>query len=296
MIVKDKFTLDDNRREKLTSLEEDYPYVCLDVTLDKLLGRSWHWHNAFEIDLILDGEMELTTTQKTLRLYPGDIVFINSCILHDARAFSLKKDCRLYAQLFEPVFLSGMFESRLEKNYIRPILGCPALDVWVFRKGQDKDMADLILKLIHINETEPVGSGLLVRSGLSELWCILLQRTMDFRQEKNRQDGPSADTERLRTMIHFIRDHFMDEIRVADIAQSANISLRECHRCFQRNIGVSPNAFLTDYRLRISAHMLKGTDSGVAKISSDCGFASQSYFAKLFKDMFGCTPLEYRKK
>lgn len=46
MIVSDEFRLNENRQEILSSLSDDFPYTCLEVELDHLIGRSWHWHTA----------------------------------------------------------------------------------------------------------------------------------------------------------------------------------------------------------------------------------------------------------
>lgn len=297
MIITTDFRLDENKREQLPSISEDYPYVCLDVLLDQWTGRSWHWHNAFELDYIISGQMVLRTPSQTCVLSPGDIVFINSQVLHDARAVSQNEKCRLYAQLFYPVFLSGMYGSRIEQKYIAPMQNCHALDLWKIDHCVEADSQAFLLvsKLIALNRMDDFGSEFAIRSVLGQFWCLLLDATKEYRIRNGDSLKKTPDAERLRKMILYIRDHYMDEMRVQDIADSAGISIRECDRCFRRNVDTSPNAFLNDYRLRIAAKMLADTDTSVMTISTECGFQSQSYFGKLFKDAFGTTPVEYRR-
>ena len=86
MIYTDEFRLNENRQEILTSLSDDFPYTCLDVTLDRLIGRSWHWHTALELDYVASGNMCLQTPEHTFLLKPGDAIFINTQVIHDARS------------------------------------------------------------------------------------------------------------------------------------------------------------------------------------------------------------------
>ena len=295
MIVSDEFRLNENRQEILSSLSDDFPYTCLEVELDHLIGRSWHWHTALEIDYVMSGTYCLQTPDHTFLLHPGDVAFINSQVIHDARA--QEDNCRLYAQMFDSVFLSGMYGSRMERKYLQPVLNCQPLDVWVFRADNAEDFPAIsaVMELIHLNRAGEFDCEFRIRSLLSELWCILLNATDDFRSQKFSSGSRAADAEKLRTMVSFIHARYMEDIQVSDIAQSAGISNRGCSRCFQRAIGTSPMSFLNRHRLRIAAQMLRNTDSSVLDISERCGFSSVSYFGKLFREMFGCTPLRYRK-
>lgn len=295
MIVSDEFRLNENRQEILSSLSEDFPYTCLEVELDHLIGRSWHWHTALEIDYVMSGTYCLQTPDHTFLLHPGNVAFINSQVIHDARA--QEDQCRLYAQMFDSVFLSGMYGSRMERKYLQPVLNCQPLDVWIFRadNAEDFPIISAVMKLIHLNRTGDFNAEFRIRSLLSELWCMLLKATEDFRSQNFSSGSRAADAEKLRTMVSFIHTRYMEDIQVSDIAKSAGISSRGCSRCFQRAMGTSPMSFLNKHRLRIAAQMLRNTDSSVLDISESCGFSSVSYFGKLFREMFGCTPLRYRK-
>ncbi|MCR5848969.1 MAG: helix-turn-helix domain-containing protein, partial [Lachnospiraceae bacterium] len=49
------------------------------------------------------------------------------------------------------------------------------------------------------------------------------------------------------------------------------------------------------FRIRQAAGMLVETDRAIGDISERCGFVSDSYFGKMFKELMGCTPSSYRK-
>ncbi len=87
---------------------------------------------------------------------------------------------------------------------------------------------------------------------------------------------------------------------IALMAESCNkdasfISVRECCRCFKENLNTTPFSYLIDYRLYKSCELLSHTSMSITEIAITCGFGSSSYFTKLFREKFSCTPGEYRK-
>ena len=47
-------------------------------------------------------------------------------------------------------------------------------------------------------------------------------------------------------------------------------------------------------RIEKSAKMIKNTDLNISEIVYSIGFASRSYFSKIFKEKYNCTPKNYR--
>ena len=58
----------------------------------------------------------------------------------------------------------------------------------------------------------------------------------------------------LSEMVKFIQEHYRESICVDDIAKAAEVSRRECFRCFKELRGESPTVFLTQYRLCYRGH------------------------------------------
>lgn len=84
---------------------------------------------------------------------------------------------------------------------------------------------------------------------------------------------------------------------MSDISSSAGISERECLRCFQKTIQLSPIQYLLKYRIMQGAEMLlKNPADSISETAVFCGFDSPSNFAKTFKRFYNCTPREYRNR
>ena len=86
----------------------------------------------------------------------------------------------------------------------------------------------------------------------------------------------------------------MEEIHIEEIAQSGFISVSECLRCFKNTIHTTPIQYTIEYRLKKAAELLSATDFTVTEIGTQCGFVDMSYFSRIFKKFYGCTPKKYR--
>ncbi|MDE6943158.1 MAG: AraC family transcriptional regulator, partial [Lachnospiraceae bacterium] len=285
-----------NQEEMLQMDNMGFPYACYYRTMDDRFRNivPWHWHRSIEIDYVTEGSLLLTTSEQTLTLHKGDICFINSGVLHTLCTAPRTGTCSFYAHLFHASFLSGMHNSQIEQNYLLPILGNAAITACRFPADTRPNMAMLPLyhEIITLDEKHPFGYEFTIREALSKLWLLFFQETLPLHDRSSHKK--SADNRRIKEMIQYIHDHYEDPLTLGDIAAAAGVSRQECMRCFRKYIHTSPVAYLTQHRIRIAAGMLLHTDLSIITISENCGFGSNSYFSKVFRNAMGCTPKEYR--
>jgi AraC-like DNA-binding protein len=289
--------LKDNNEEIVPIDSAEYPFVCIYRYLDRCIGSiiPWHWHSFLELSYVAEGELIYQTPDETFTLKKGDAMFINSDTLHFIRPAGQAKDCCIVAFLFDMHFLSGMYSSLFEQNYLRPVMNCRSLQMYPIHPDSRRrlEMLDSILKVRDLDKAGGFGSEFEVRHELSRFWCMLMEETEEIRREDRKL--PDTDSQRIKDMMHFIEEHYGDKITIDDIAKSAGISERECRRCFGSCMNLSPVDYLNKFRIRKSAERLLKTGDSVLDIGLDCGFSSNSYFGKTFREEMGCTPKEYRK-
>ena len=97
----------------------------------------------------------------------------------------------------------------------------------------------------------------------------------------------SQDNLRIRKMLEYIQRYYFDDIKLADIAKAADIGERECLRCFQKTIQLSPIQYVLKYRIIRGAEMLlHNPENSISEIATACGFESPSNFSKIFKRFY----------
>ena len=285
-----KLRIRTNQMEEVEGLHNEYPYVFHHVSL-RVTEVPWHWHEALEFNLVMDGEVKVSTASQTQVFQKGQGFFLNSNVL---AAMDSDTDCIMDSHLFHPVFLSGHFKSVFETKYLNPIVQNRNLDMVAFR-GTNTQQKQILNKLRQLGQLqkEP-DTEFQTRNLLSEIWLFLLDEIKNA--EPNIYHPQQKNQDRILTMISFIQENFAEKLTLEDIADSAAVSTRECLRCFKSSIHQSPLDYLIEYRVRTAKKMLETTDLSITDIALRCGFNSNSYFTKLFHRICGKTPNAYRKE
>jgi AraC-like DNA-binding protein len=114
----------------------------------------------------------------------------------------------------------------------------------------------------------------------------------DYEQQRRLFSGES---DMVKAMNH-IHAHFRDKLSIRNLADMANLSLRQFERRFRENFNLTPQQYLIKLRIQESCDLLMKPDMTVGKIAIDLGFYDQSSFTVQFKKNMGLTPLQYRKQ
>jgi AraC-like DNA-binding protein len=93
---------------------------------------------------------------------------------------------------------------------------------------------------------------------------------------------------------NFLDDNYKNEISIKELSRELNYSHEALTRLFSKTYGIPPSQYLQDLRLKKASSLLEKGKLSIKEITEQTGFASQSYFARLFKMRLKTTPREYR--
>lgn len=286
--------MDETNRELNPHGTADFPVACYIENIGRGKGRyvPEHWHDDLEILTVIEGEVAIEVDGACENLYAGDAAFFNRRVLHMIVG---SPRATIASAVFSPVIVAGMPDSIYSHRYVGPILSEDAPAYVMFRADEDPLVSAQLRVGIEAVQAEEDGYEFAMRNALS--WCVYaiwtkMGKPVGF---KNAVEV-TAEAGRLNLMCMFVKEHLGERFTVADIAASAKVSERECLRMFKKSLGVSPTKYVLSYRLSRAALLLACEDTSIAAISKETGFATPGYFAKQFKDEYGCTPSEYREK
>lgn len=247
----------------------------------------WHWHEELEVIFVAAGTLKLQIPGGEYLLQEGSLVVLNSNVLH---SLSGHPAGALRSMVFSPFLITGGADTVFYKNYVRALLACPDFSVWQAEPGPDVKRFSAAFSAM---ETDAFAYEFTVRENPSQLllhcYAQLLPRLSAQKPAK------SADTVRIEQMLQYMQASYAEPIALADIAQAAGLSERECLRCFHRTISDSPVQYLLKYRLMQGAALLRASPAAsIAEVSAACGFDSPSYFSKQFRRFYQRPPREYR--
>ncbi|MBQ7363671.1 MAG: helix-turn-helix transcriptional regulator [Clostridia bacterium] len=109
-------------------------------------------------------------------------------------------------------------------------------------------------------------------------------------------ERPISKNMEIYPLVEYIHEHYSENISVRDMAEILKTSESNLYVIFKRATGTSPIKFLSDVRLSVACGMLHQGGRSIAEIAESVGIPDQFYFSRLFKQRYGLSPVQYRKK
>jgi AraC family transcriptional regulator len=101
---------------------------------------------------------------------------------------------------------------------------------------------------------------------------------------------------RLRRIKEFVDAKMEDELTLCEMAQAVQLSTSHFSRMFRKSTGEAPHQFVLRHRVERAKEMLRAAEARVLDVAVACGFKTQQHFARVFRQMCGVSPTEYRQE
>ena len=277
--------------EKVQYNTESFPvYVKRDIlsTYPNYTAVS-HWHDDIELIAVLSGHMLYNVNGEITRLDAGNGIFVNARQLHYGCSED-RSECIFICVIFHPMLLCA--SRYLEQKFVAPVLSDSSLP-WHFLDHNTAWEGNVLADIVKMYEVLAENAAeLKLQSLICDIWSSLYQN------RSVHEDAPPARNHHLsalRDMVAYIQEHYRERVSLADIARAGGVGKTSCCAIFRQFINQTPNAYLTDYRLRRGMELLLSTNLTVTEICYEVGFSGGSYFTETFHKYLGCSPGEYRK-
>lgn len=123
---------------------------------------------------------------------------------------------------------------------------------------------------------------------------VYLQRSGGQAQFSTLLAGQAADTEPVRDLLSWLRDHLTDDLSVAGLARQINLSERQFTRVFKAEVGATAADHVEGVRLESACRLLETTNRTIEQIAKTCGFGTPETMNRTFRRRLGTTPGEHR--
>ncbi|MGK9251778.1 response regulator transcription factor [Paenibacillus humicus] len=99
----------------------------------------------------------------------------------------------------------------------------------------------------------------------------------------------------LRQIKAYIADHMDRDVTREELAEHVFLNPAYLSRLFRKETGKVLTDYILQEKMRAAAQRLTGTDESVSAIAAGLGYGNFSYFARLFRKVYGKNPHEFRK-
>ncbi len=96
-------------------------------------------------------------------------------------------------------------------------------------------------------------------------------------------------------ILFYIEAHLDKELTLEKLAEELKYSKFYLARTFKENTGTTLYKYIQGRRMDEAARKLAETEKPIVEIAFEAGYGSQQAFTKSFRDVYICTPQEYRK-
>jgi AraC-like DNA-binding protein len=93
--------------------------------------------------------------------------------------------------------------------------------------------------------------------------------------------------------LDYIAANYSKPINVINVADHVNLSRSRLYRVFMQQIFISPQQYLTEYRIREAIRLLEQRKGSIKEIADAVGIEDQVYFSSMFKKVTGKSPKKY---
>ena len=164
--------------------------------------------------------------------------------------------------------------------YINPFLKLSESDPQLYDNHQT------LLNNFHLNQRRPFSDKVESRGIL----FILMSRFLKFAKPK-----VEVKDDRIHQTLTYIRKNINRPLDIDHLADKACMSKDHFIRIFKREIGETPNVFITMRKIERAELLLVTTNMPIKNIADSLGYEDNSYFNRLFKKNAGMTPQQYRE-
>ncbi|AUI66870.1 MULTISPECIES: AraC family transcriptional regulator [Glaesserella] len=273
--------------------ETDFPYLVLtgdnnDISPQNMGFRVMHWHDELQFVYVEQGEVEVQTLEQTFRIGAGEGLFINKRAIH---VVNYVGECRYYNFLFFDHLLY-FYDNSPVQTWVRHVVESPVITACHLSSHSlwQHNVLIFLKKLLQLERQQSAHYHYEVLLTLCSLWLEMGKHLLP-----NESVPKSKLNERMGKFLHYIEQHYQEDISLEKLAAYANVSKSECLRCFKTSLNTTPYRYLIEWRLAKATELLHDTDKPIGWIASEVGFNQPSHFTQYFKAKTGLSPRDYRQ-
>lgn len=250
-----------------------------------------HYHKELEVIHVADGQLVVQVNQATHTLSAGDLLFIGSHHIHSYLRTPELNEPTFYILLFDWHYLDDLNKHITQSPYLAPLF----LDSHYIYASNLVSFTDAFTDLHKEYTSDHLGRELLI---VSQLYFIIAKAS----QVVGMTTADSVDLKRLQkshSLIHtvnsLIYNHYMEDLTLEAVAESAGYSIYHFTRLFKKETGFTFKEYLNNFRIHKAVDALKNPALSMTEIALNCGFGSIKSFNRNFKAIHGMSPSDYIK-
>lgn len=251
----------ENSREKLL------------VRRKHLKNYELHWHDCFEIELMLRGSAVQVLNGVRYEMIPGDIYMLNPTDFHSMETTG--------ATVYNIMFSEDM----LDKEVLQKILSIGKNIFFHLDSREMQNIEFLISRMLYefIHYTDYSDT---IIQNLLECLFIMILRKCNF----DAKDKASAENDSVRKAILYLHSHYQEDPTLTQLSEIAGLNKNYFSSLFHNSTGKTYKEYINSLKLDHAKKLVLTGNTPINEICYDSGYKSFTNFLRVFKETYGVSP------
>lgn len=271
--------------------------------------RPLHYHNFYELTIVLSGKLDLQIENEVRSYYPGDCCICNKNIRH-------KEITDGEYEIVLLMLTEDYLKTMLDGDYVFDKHGNKThRNTFFYRLFQDneknhffdaKEYIEFTINNDHDSSTYfELLNNMVLRirdnfAGKSYQMQAYLCSFIDMLEDSalfqiNTNWAKLSNDDMILFKVAELLENNPHRISVQFIEEKVGYNGDYINRIIKRRTGKTLSLFCRDYILEIATDELKNTDKSISEICENLGYTNRNFFNKIFTETYGVTPYQYRK-
>lgn len=269
-----------------------------------LLGEEWvrvygegpdrlHFHNLMEVGLCIDGEGIVALDDNILPYAAGMLTVIPTNFPHTTMSKNESESAWEYLFLDPELILREVYPT--DELFVKRIMEKINKRALYFYQGENPELTEIVRLIMDECRYRKSYSLESVRGLLLSFVMIVARSDVTALPENGAEHRGKYGIQQIEPAIHYIEEHYMDEIRMEDLAKECNLSETHFRRIFGENMNMTPVEHMTLVRVRNACDLMKRTRYSMQEVAEHVGYPTVSTFNRNLKKIIGTSPYQYKK-
>ncbi|MFA9396880.1 MAG: helix-turn-helix domain-containing protein [Clostridiaceae bacterium] len=245
-----------------------------------------HWHEEIEIIYVVDKILKVGINENIYTLNQRDIIIVSTGDVHYFLP-QYKNNNRIIIQA-KPSLFKEVSDLITGKQIISPVIKKNNL---IHKKIEQK-----ILDVEKEFKDKKPAYMISIKAMILEIITIIIREVEMETYLQEDQIKRLNSINKLEKVFDYIDNNYNNEISLDEISKVAHLSKYHFTRFFKQTLGMTFLQYLNNYRISKSMDLLVNSRGSITDIALKSGFSSIKTFNRVFKNVRGCTPTEYRKQ
>jgi AraC-like DNA-binding protein len=254
-----------------------------------------HRHNYVEMVFMCAGSTTHIINGSTeLVLNEGDLLFLNQNVYHEilpAGEGDIAVNFIILPEFFDRPISMIERENILRDFLISTLAGDAAMNDYLYIRTKgivpvENLLENMIWTLI--------GRHSMMDTINQTSMGLLLMNLSRFADQIGRGDPQHEEQNLMFSVLDYIEHHYQDGT-LAEISALSHLPAYQISRMLKKRTGKNFKELLRLRKLQQAAYLLQNSTLSIDRIIEHIGYENSSYFYRMFREKYGCSPSGYRQ-